>query len=87
VCGWNSTHTTSYHAAAMQPGFSVTDLARLSPDYHLVKAARVSVTSGKPAVATASVASSMTGATGGGTFGALSIVDANAVITRLANTT
>ena len=87
VYGWNATHTTSYHAAAMQPGFSVTDLARLSPDHHLVKAARVTVLSDKPAAATASVASSMTGATGGGTFGALSLVDAKAVLTRLTNTT
>ena len=87
MCGWNATHTSSYHAAAMQPGFTITDLARLSPDHHLVKAARITVTTDTPAAATGSVASSMTGATGGPTFGALSLVDAKAVLARLTNTT
>ena len=83
VCGWTSTHSTKYHTAAMTPGFSLADLAKLSPNHQLLKARGEKPTNDGTKPSDSTSASSKSGATGGDAYGNLSRTQAQGLLTRL----
>ena len=83
VCGWTHTHSTKYHTAAMTPGFTLADLAKLSPNHQLLKARGEKPTNDDYKSTDSTSASSKSGATGGDAYGNLSRTQAQGLLTRL----